>query len=259
MSCGQVPVNVQVVVHTRQRGVCGRRFRIVLDRVGLCPQHAIFIDWNHHPSRDVRSLRGLLVGSRHGLCSRSPPHGSGYDAGKKRSQSKSSELREHGENRLFHGSSLTPTNLGMHVCLWGMFQGVAAMQCKNGRAPGNCRPKLGNRYRAGRCGRRVRRRFCCTIASRRAAAPAAAWRRFAAAAGRYREPEVHLPFSTEKSQDLRTHSERAHLRGGIACTSVSICTHSCHGLRFCSASSMTLTGICSSNCCDDSAQSALDE
>ena len=50
--------------------------------------------------------------------------------------------------------------------------------------------------------RRVRRRLCSAIASRTAAVPAAAWRRFAATAGRYRDPEVHLPFSTEKSKQV---------------------------------------------------------
>ncbi len=126
-SRGQVAGHVQVVIHARQRCVRRRRFGIVLNRVGFRPQHAVFIDRNHDPSRDVGSLSRLIVDSGCGLGSGSPTDRGSHDAGKKRSQSQSSELRKRCENRLFHGStscsSLTRTPVGMRFFLWGMFRG----------------------------------------------------------------------------------------------------------------------------------------
>jgi hypothetical protein len=64
-------------------------------------------------------LNRLLLGFGCG----SPGDGSSHKTGEKWSQNKSSELRNYGENRVFHGSSLTLTNLGMRFFLRGMFQG----------------------------------------------------------------------------------------------------------------------------------------
>ena len=60
-SGSQIAGHVQVIIDARQRGVQGRRFGIVLDRVGFRPQHAVFVDRNHDPSRDVGRFKRLVL------------------------------------------------------------------------------------------------------------------------------------------------------------------------------------------------------
>ena len=66
----------------------------MLDRKRFGSQHAVFFHRNHHPSRNMRRLGRLLLGSGW----RSPPNRSGYKAGDKGSQNKLSEFGNHSEN-----------------------------------------------------------------------------------------------------------------------------------------------------------------
>src|ERR1035441_2138291 len=133
-SCRQLAGNVKVVVNPRERGVQWRRFGIVLDWVRFRPQHAVFVDRNHDPSRDMGRFNGLFLGSSYG----SPTERSGHKAGEKRSQSKLSELQKYGENYLFHGSSLTSTARGDAFRSLGDVSGEASIQSKNAGGAENC-------------------------------------------------------------------------------------------------------------------------
>ena len=57
-ACGEIAIDVQVIVNARERGVYGRAFGFALRRIGLCVQRSIIADGDYHPARSVRgSLR----------------------------------------------------------------------------------------------------------------------------------------------------------------------------------------------------------